>query len=665
MNFFEKAFGIVILLFISLNSSILIPNASSIETFNYNYLTKVSLPALAVTSSNTGVVTNLTVTVAYPGTGEVYFSADPATEIDTQSAARIAVLVATSILEIDYKKYDYFISIKSPSYIVGGPSAGAIMTIGIISALLNLTPNTNVAMTGMINPDGTIGPVGGIPEKLQAAAEAGYKIFLIPVGQEIVTEEKTVEQSTPFGTIIRYVPQQINVTELGEKLGVKVIEVSTIQQAMTYFFNNVTLQPGYFGFNLTFPPEVVQYFYNWKAQLEQIYNITMKQVTDLLKSGVYSSNLISYVNQYINTSTSLYSNAQILWSNKQYYSALSNIYQSDIILDGLYIILTTSTNQTNIFTYITQINQTYNSLLSEIKKVNITTITGMEGYIASLDRLNTANQSLNAAASSVVSYYNPSQMTYVYTLQDPFDLAIANMSVISARNWLSLSNVSSEPITSSTLYYVADYYTQYAKSVYTYYQSLANDVGVSTDLDLISNECNNALNYFYSGDYPAAIYYSIEVIATSTKDIHMIFDTDMLEYIIAEINNAANILNNSSYKSLISIAYLQQVQNLLSQYNQTKDSSYLTSAISLAVESSIYASLFSMLSGINMSNITIQTQPQTLSTTGSQTSSSTMSTTMIPNAYIILIIVIVIIVFVIAGAYALNKKKEKEPSSTQ
>jgi hypothetical protein len=173
------------------------------------------------------------------------------------------------------------------------------------------------------------------------------------------------------------------------------------------------------------------------------------------------------------------------------------------------------------------------------------------------------------------------------------------------------------------------------------------------------------LNYFYSGDYPAAIYYSIEVIATSTKDIHVIFDTDMLEYIIAEINNAANILNNSSYKSLISIAYLQQVQNLLSQYNQTKDSSYLTSAISLAVESSIYASLFSMLSGINMSNITIQTQPQTLSTTGSQTSSSTMSTTMIPNAYIILIIVIVIIVFVIAGAYALNKKKEKEPSSTQ
>ncbi len=40
--------------------------------------------------------------------------------------------------------------------------------------------NPKVMMTGMINPDGTIGPVGGILEKASAAASVGAKLFLIP-----------------------------------------------------------------------------------------------------------------------------------------------------------------------------------------------------------------------------------------------------------------------------------------------------------------------------------------------------------------------------------------------------------------------------------------------------------------------------------------------------
>jgi len=42
---------------------------------------------------------------------------------------------------------------------------------------------SDIAFTGTINPDGSIGPVGGIQYKLEAVAKDGKKTFLIPIGQ--------------------------------------------------------------------------------------------------------------------------------------------------------------------------------------------------------------------------------------------------------------------------------------------------------------------------------------------------------------------------------------------------------------------------------------------------------------------------------------------------
>ncbi|TWT74581.1 Lon protease [Posidoniimonas polymericola] len=65
---------------------------------------------------------------------------------------------------------------------VDGPSAGALTTIGVLAALRGDTVLPDVAMTGTINPDGTIGPVGGVPHKIDGAAEAGMRLVLIPYG---------------------------------------------------------------------------------------------------------------------------------------------------------------------------------------------------------------------------------------------------------------------------------------------------------------------------------------------------------------------------------------------------------------------------------------------------------------------------------------------------
>lgn len=64
-----------------------------------------------------------------------------------------------------------------------GPSAGAVMTVGFLALLKGDHLQRGVALTGTIEPNGRIGPVGSIPDKVRAAAREGYRTILIPQGQ--------------------------------------------------------------------------------------------------------------------------------------------------------------------------------------------------------------------------------------------------------------------------------------------------------------------------------------------------------------------------------------------------------------------------------------------------------------------------------------------------
>jgi PDZ domain-containing protein len=65
---------------------------------------------------------------------------------------------------------------------IGGPSAGLMFTLGIIDKLRpeDLTGGKIIAGTGTIDDVGTVGPIGGIPQKLVGAKDAGAQIFLVP-----------------------------------------------------------------------------------------------------------------------------------------------------------------------------------------------------------------------------------------------------------------------------------------------------------------------------------------------------------------------------------------------------------------------------------------------------------------------------------------------------
>ncbi|MGC5342170.1 S16 family serine protease [Streptomyces sp. DT24] len=69
---------------------------------------------------------------------------------------------------------------------VGGPSAGLFFALGIIDKLDgdgaggDLTGGRTVAGTGTISADGSVGAVGGVSLKTQAARRDGATVFLVP-----------------------------------------------------------------------------------------------------------------------------------------------------------------------------------------------------------------------------------------------------------------------------------------------------------------------------------------------------------------------------------------------------------------------------------------------------------------------------------------------------
>lgn len=129
----------------------------------------------------------------------------------TWEAATVAVLGATTDprgLAITYRVDET----------IDGPSGGAITALGTLAQLQGSSIPENISLTGTINPDGGIGPVGGIPQKIQAASQAGISKLYIPRGQRIVTDAES--------------GKEVNSSELGTSLGVAVQEASSIQEVL-------------------------------------------------------------------------------------------------------------------------------------------------------------------------------------------------------------------------------------------------------------------------------------------------------------------------------------------------------------------------------------------------------------------------------------------------
>ncbi len=92
-------------------------------------------------------------------------------------AQRIGITPAV----VDYR-FPFEVKINIPNEI-GGPSAGLIFSLAVYDTLTkgSLTGGHAIAGTGEIRPNGSVGPIGGIQQKLAGAREDGAELFLVPI----------------------------------------------------------------------------------------------------------------------------------------------------------------------------------------------------------------------------------------------------------------------------------------------------------------------------------------------------------------------------------------------------------------------------------------------------------------------------------------------------
>jgi len=76
---------------------------------------------------------------------------------------------------------------------IGGPSAGLAWALGLYDLMTpgDLTSGATIAVTGALGADGTVYPIGGVEEKVAAAASAGAEVLVVP--RDNLAEARTAD----------------------------------------------------------------------------------------------------------------------------------------------------------------------------------------------------------------------------------------------------------------------------------------------------------------------------------------------------------------------------------------------------------------------------------------------------------------------------------------
>jgi ATP-dependent Lon protease len=101
-------------------------------------------------------------------------SAQAAVTLVKAQAQRLGIAVS------DLDRQDLHIHVPAGAIPKDGPSAGVAIFMSLVSLLRNRTVRSDVAMTGEISLRGLVLPVGGIKEKVIAAARAGIHTVILP-----------------------------------------------------------------------------------------------------------------------------------------------------------------------------------------------------------------------------------------------------------------------------------------------------------------------------------------------------------------------------------------------------------------------------------------------------------------------------------------------------
>ena len=119
-----------------------------------------------------------------PGSGKLILTGQLG-DVMKESAQAAVTLVKAQAARLGFAtegldKQDLHIHVPAGAIPKDGPSAGVAMFMSLASLLANRTVRSDTAMTGEISLRGLVLPVGGIKEKVIAAARAGIRTVILP-----------------------------------------------------------------------------------------------------------------------------------------------------------------------------------------------------------------------------------------------------------------------------------------------------------------------------------------------------------------------------------------------------------------------------------------------------------------------------------------------------
>lgn len=429
------------------------------------------------------------------GTGLIFVDTRPLTQVDMQGSARIAARTACDILGIDVNDYDFYFTVRSDAMIVGGPSAGATMTIGVIASLLNWQPNDEVIMTGTINPDGSIGPVGGILAKAEAAYLSNKSIFLVPEGQTVVTER--VERRQTIGPIVQITvnPVKVNVKKYAkERWKIDVEEVGSIYDAIKYYFGKEIKieQP---SSEVSTRSDVMK---DIAEKLLKKADENLKKAKNNLDKSNLGYNEYSQAKETIKKLEEDYKNANKLYEQEKYYSAASQALNVDIKADYLVLLLDP---KTDLKTFLKETEEYIGEISEKINSTEINSLNDIEVRYQAISRLNEANENLKKAWKE---YYSGNEKEALY-----FGV-FAKKRALTAEEWISLSEVFEDSKLSMNR--LADFtrdYVGYVQTIVAYSVTILGERGSGLTSNALDS-FDSSRKYLSEGDYLSSLASGIE-----------------------------------------------------------------------------------------------------------------------------------------------------------
>lgn len=144
------------------------------------------------------------------------------TEIELAPLPTDPERVGLGISFVEDKSIETTPEVEIDSDTIGGPSAGLMFTLEILNQLVDedITKGYNVAGTGTMESDGSVGRIGGIDQKIMAANSADIDIFFAP--------NEPVEGGGESNYAIA--------VETAEKIGtaMEIVPVDTIEDALAF-----------------------------------------------------------------------------------------------------------------------------------------------------------------------------------------------------------------------------------------------------------------------------------------------------------------------------------------------------------------------------------------------------------------------------------------------